>query len=193
MSHIQIIGISGTNGSGKDTIGHLLSEQHNYFFISVTDILRAELTKQGKTTERENMRELSAQWRRQHGLAVLIDRAMDLYRQQPDEYQGVVMASLRNPYEADRIHELGGTVIWVDADAHVRYERLQSNNRGRIDDDKTFEQFMTEEQAEMHPSGDSATLDMAAVRDRADATVINDSSSVIELEQNLTNTLDFLG
>ncbi len=44
---MKIIGVSGTNGSGKDTIGHLLAERHNWLFISMTDMLRDELEKRG--------------------------------------------------------------------------------------------------------------------------------------------------
>ena len=91
------------------------------------------------------------------------------------------MASLRNPGEADRVHELGGQVIWVDADPSVRYAWIQANKatRGRIEEDeKTFEQFVAEEQAEMTPSGDSATLNMAGVKDKSDVKVSNDGTDI---------------
>ncbi|MGH7234103.1 MAG: AAA family ATPase, partial [Candidatus Saccharimonadales bacterium] len=42
----KILGISGTNGSGKDTVAHLLEQDHNFLFISVSDLLRDELKKQ---------------------------------------------------------------------------------------------------------------------------------------------------
>lgn len=189
MANTQIIGLSGTNGSGKDTVGRLLAQKHNYFFISVTDLLRQELARQGKTTERHNMRELSAEWRRTYGLGVLVDRALKTYKELPQKYDGLVMASLRNPFEADRVHELGGTVVWVDADPKVRYARVQGNNRGRTDDDKTFEQFLAEEQAEMHASGDAATLDMSAVKQRADVVIVNDTTNLEDLEQAVEKAL----
>ena len=189
MATTQIIGLSGTNGSGKDTVGRLLAQKHNYFFISVTDLLREELKLRGKTTERHNMRDLSAEWRRTYGLAVLVDRALKTYNELPQKYEGLVMASLRNPFEADRVHELGGTVVWVDADPEVRYQRVRNNNRGRTDDDKTFEQFLAEEQAEMHASGDAATLDMSAVKQRADVVIVNDTPSLETLEQAIEDAL----
>ena len=130
MSHdVRIIGIAGTNGSGKDTVGRLLAERHNYLFISVTDLLRDELHRRGVPTDRLHMRTLSKEWREQYGLSVLVDRAVDTFEQQGKKYAGVVMSSLRNPYEADRVHELGGTVVWVDAEPRVRYERLQAAKR----------------------------------------------------------------
>ncbi|HJP96817.1 MAG TPA: AAA family ATPase [Candidatus Saccharimonadales bacterium] len=190
MSHgVKIIGVAGANGSGKDTVGELLAKHHNYLFVSVTDLLRQELIARSKTTERANMRELSAEWRRQFGLGVLVDRALAQYEQVKDQYAGVIMASLRNPYEADRVHELDGTVVWVDADPKIRFDRVRAGRRGRVDDNKTFEQFVHEEEAEMHASGDAATLDMSAVKARADVTIINNSSDIQTLQAQVEQVL----
>lgn len=190
MSHgVKIIGIAGANGSGKDTVGALLAEHHNYLFVSVTDLLRQELVSCGQTTERAHMRELSAEWRRQYGLGVLVDRAVSQYEAAKDQYAGVIMASLRNPYEVDRVHELNGTVIWVDADPKIRFDRVRAGQRGRVDDNKTFEQFLHEEEAEMHASGDAATLDMSAVKARSDVTIINNSSDIHTLQTQVEQAL----
>lgn len=188
---IRIIGISGPNGAGKDAVGLLLSQRHNYLFISVTDLLRQELHNRNQPTDRLHMRTLSKEWREQYGLSVLIDRAYETFEKVQDQYAGLVMASLRNPYEADRVHELGGAVVWVDADPHVRYQRLQNAKReGREgDDDKTFEQFLAEEQIEMMNSGDAAALNMSAVRERADQTIMNDTTQIAELEAELERVL----
>lgn len=192
MAHsVKIIGLAGTNGAGKDAVGHLLAEHHHYFFISVTDLLREELHRQNKPTDRLHMRTLSAAWRREFGLSVLIDRAMQSFAKVQHDYAGIVMSSLRNPYEADRVHELGGSVIWVDADPKVRYERLQAAKRqGRAgDDDKTFEQFIAEEQIEMAASDDSAALNMLAVKERADEVVINNATEMSVLEAEVGRVL----
>ena len=42
----HIVGVAGTNGSGKDTLGELLQAKSGYKAISLSDILREELTKQ---------------------------------------------------------------------------------------------------------------------------------------------------
>lgn len=188
---VAIIGLSGTNGSGKDTVGRLLAERHGYLFVSVTDLLRDELHRRGLPTDRLHMRTLSKEWREQFGLSVLVDRAHGAFNQVQASYAGIVMSSLRNPYEADRVHELGGTVVWVDADPRVRYERLQAAKRhGREgDDDKTFEQFIAEEQIEMTATADKAALDMGAVRKRADVTVINDTTDMGVLEAEVERVL----
>jgi cytidylate kinase len=183
----KVIGISGTNGSGKDTLGRALSLRHNFLFVSVTDLLREEARRRGLAIERENLRMISAEWRRQYGYGVLVDRAYSQFEELSDKYDGLAIASLRNPHEADKVHELGGIVIWVDANAKTRYERIQRNlaERGRdTEDEKTFEQFMVEEEMEMHtpPGGDDANLNMSAVKTRSDLVLNNDATNLQEFE-----------
>lgn len=190
----KILGIAGTNGAGKDTVGKLLADDHNYLFISVTDLLRDEARKRNQPVEREVLRQISAEWRRESGLGVLVDKAVAEYEKFKDQYNGVVMASLRNPGEVTRVHELGGQVLWLDADPKVRYDRVQANaiNRGRQgEDNKTFEQFVAEEEAEMHQSGDAATLNMAAVKEAADIFITNNKGDINSLKQNLESSLGF--
>ena len=187
MNKLQIIGLGGTNGSGKDTVGQILADKHGYLFISVTDLLRTEAARRNLPIVREVTREISAEWRRELGLGVLIDKAVAEHETVKDQYRGVVMASLRNPGEADRVHDMGGTVIWIDADPQNRYDRIQKNKstRGRIEeDDKSFEAFMADEEEEMHApaGGDAATLNGAGVKALADVFIENNGSDTISLE-----------
>jgi cytidylate kinase len=193
-ARLQIIGLSGTNASGKDTVGTLLAERHNYLFISVTELLREEARHRGLPVERKYLREISAEWRRKYGLGMLVDRAVEAWKKTGDQYSGVVMASLRNPHEADRIHELEGTMIWVDADPKIRYARIIAADRGRSgEDNKTYEQFLAEEAAEMKPpeGADAATLNMAAVRDCSDIRLKNDSSDLEAFKAEIEKDLGF--
>jgi shikimate kinase len=189
-----IIGLAGTNGSGKDTIGELLANQYGYLFISVTDLLREELRCRRLPIERRYLRGLSAEWRRESGLGVLVDKAVAMYEASGDTYRGVVMASLRNPGEADRLHELGGTLIWLDADPQVRYNRVTANAeaRGRAgEDNKTYEEFLAEEAAEMSKpaGGDDAHLDGSAVKAKADLFIENSSNDLAALAKQIKTTL----
>ena len=171
-----IIGLSGTNGSGKDTVGHLLAEKYGFLFADATQMLGDELTRRGLSHERENKSALSAEWRREYGMGVIVDKGVETFK--AGNYKGLIVGSLRHPGEADRVHELGGKVLWVDADPRVRYERITKNDRGRVEDRKTFEEFLTEQEREMHPVGDAATLNIAAVKDRADITLTNDGNDI---------------
>lgn len=173
----RIIGIGGTNGSGKDTVAHMLAERHRFLFVSGSDLLREEARRRNLPVERDVLRTISAEWRRQHGLGVLVDKAMEAFGASAGKYKGLVLVSLRNPGEADRVHELGGQVVWVDADPKVRYQRIFSRQR-TAEDNKTFEQFIQEEQAEMQPSGDEATLNMIGVKAKADIFIENNGNDM---------------
>lgn len=187
MSRVKIIGLSGTNGAGKGVVGHTLALKHNFLYISVTDLLREEAKRRGLTIERENLRRISSEWRRQYGNSVLVDRAFDQYQGLEENYAGVAIDSIRNPHEVDKIHELGGIVVWVDASIRTRYERIQRNlaDRGRASEDsKTFEEFQVEEEIEMRPppGGDDASLNMGAVKARADMVINNEGTDLREFE-----------
>lgn len=173
---MKIIGLSGTNGSGKDTIAHMLRDEHGWLFADATQMLGDELTRRGLSHERKNKADLSAEWRREYGMAVIVDKAVELYHN--GDYRGLIVGSLRHPAEADKIHELGGTMLWIDAEPRIRYDRISQNDRGRVEDKKTYEQFLAEQEREMTPSGDEATLNVSAVRDRADVVILNNGGDI---------------
>jgi len=173
---MKTIGIGGTNGSGKDTVGKMLAERHGWLFVSGSDILRQELKRRNLPIERKNLRNLSTKWRRESGMGILVDKALEIFNSKPG-FKGLAIASLRNPGEANRIHELGGKVIWTDADPKVRYARISARVRGD-EDKKTYEQFLAEEQTEMQHSGDTATLNMVGVKAKADIFIENNGNDI---------------
>lgn len=176
---MRIIGLAGTNGSGKDTVGHMLVERHGFLFAGASEMLAEELNKRAWPLDRKHKAILSSEWRREHGMGVVVDKALAKFNDAPGEHNGLIVGSLRHPGEVDRVHELGGMVVWVDANPHIRYDRIRSANRGReAEDDKTFDQFMAEERAEMSQSGDAATLDMGAVKARADIFLENNGNDI---------------
>ena len=184
---MKLLGIGGSNGSGKDSLGQMLADNHGWLFVSVSDMLREELKKQGLPIERENLRNLSAQWRREHGTGVIIDKAVEVFNSQPG-FKGLAIASLRNPGEADRVHELGGQVVWTDADPKIRYDRIY--NRGRsAEDQKTYEQFLAEEKAELEHSGDEATLSLSGVKAKADIFITNNQNSIEVFQKQIEEAL----
>ncbi len=181
---MKIFGLSGTNGSGKDTLAKLLEEEFGFLNVSATDLLVDELKKRGDNLSRSDKSALSAEWRREFGMGVIVDKAMELLNRNPDKYAGLIVGSLRHPGETQRIHALGGIQIWVDADPDVRYKRITSANRGRdAEDNKTYEEFLADEQREMTPEGDEATLNMSGVKEKADLFLDNNSQNIEEFKK----------
>lgn len=177
---MKIIGIAGTNGAGKDSIGEMLAERHGWLFVSVSDYLRDEAKKRGLPIEREVLRTISAEWRREHSVGVLVDKAAEEFKHSADKYKGLAVVPMRNPGEAQRVKDLGGKIVWVDADPKIRYERIYSRQRS-AEDQKTFEQFLKEEQDEMsHVDGDHHTLSLAGVKAKADIFIENNHSNIDE-------------
>jgi dephospho-CoA kinase len=176
MAKIKIVGISGTNGSGKDSLGQMLAERHGWLFVSVTDILRDELKKRGEPIERENLRKLSSEWHKKYGAGALTDMAAKKFEQIKDQYHGLVFASIRRPGEAIRLHELGGKLVWIDADPKVRFGRIAGRNRG-AEDNKTFDEFIADELIEMQGSS-GHSLNMNRVKELADIFLENSGSDI---------------
>lgn len=192
---MKIIGLSGTNGSGKDTVAQMLVERHNYYFASATYMLKEELEFRGWPTDRTHKSKLSAEWRREYGMAVIVERAWNHFKKHKNKYKGLIIASLRHPSEAELVHELGGKVVWVDADPEIRYQRIQANASGRgraAEDNKTFEEFIADEYREMHPEGDEATLNMAGVKNLSDITLLNNGHSVEAFKDEAEKALKIL-
>src|SRR5436190_13951144 len=124
---MKIFGLSGTNAAGKDSVGEMLAERYGFLFVPATDMLREEAREKGQEPNRENLSAISTSWRRKLGMGAVVDVAMERHKDEISKYKGLVIASLRHPGEADRIHELGGLVVWVDADLEVRYKRIVAN------------------------------------------------------------------
>jgi len=183
MRIMKIIGLSGTNGSGKDTVAAMLAERHSFLNASATEMFLDELKKRGWPNDREHKSKLSAEWRREFGMGVIVDKAIEMFNAtEPGTYKGVVVGSLRHPGEADRVHDLGGTLVWTDADPRLRYDRIQANLTERAgthaEANKTFDEFLAEQEREMKPVGDEATLNIGAVKKRADIFLTNNSNDI---------------
>ena len=184
----EIIGISGTNGAGKDTLAALRREKEGAEHVSLSDILRRELTMLGVPLERENLMNLSRQWRDESGdYGILATRTIQRYlgdKAVASTMSGLSIVSVRHPDEARRIKEADGKIFWVDADPKLRYERIQSGGRNRIDDRKSFEEFVAEERREISPvNSDPASVNLGEVSRIADVKIENnfdDESAYID-------------
>jgi cytidylate kinase len=180
----KIIAIAGTNGSGKDTVGELLHAEKQYDFVSLSDILRGELDKQNLPHSRENLSMMSKRIRDVNGDGGLAQLAIDQYST-TSSAPGLCLTSIRTPGEVDVIHQAGGVVVWIDADVHVRYERIIKTQRGRPEDRVTFEEFLEHQAAEMSPTKQGNGLNMGAVKECADVFLTNEFTSLDDYKDHI--------
>lgn len=176
----RIVGIAGTNGAGKDTLGELLAERSGYKFQSVSDILREELARQDIPHSRENLRALSTRWAKEYGPGILTIKTIEAYAETEIQqgYSGLAIGSIRRIAEARAVQQEGGAVIWVDADRYIRYTRAQQ--RDRTDTDRqSFREWARQEDIEMTPAenSDDTTINLRGVCAIADICVQNNFDS----------------
>ena len=188
---MKIVGVSGTNGSGKDTIGELLRDNFGWLYISASgDLIIPELQKRDLPTDRVHMAALTTEWRREIGMGAVVDKALEKAGDdlKNSKIGGLVIASLRHPGEAERIHGLGGYVVWVDADPKVRYERIYARKQG-TKDMRTYDEFLADQNREMNHSGDKATLNIGDIKAKADIFIENNGNDLTVFEHQVEQAL----
>lgn len=182
---MKLIGVGGTNGSGKDILSEFLADDYGWQFISVSrDLIIPELKRRNLPLERADMAALTAEWNRTIRMGAVVDKAFEKHQTDSRDHKfgGLVISSLRHPAEADRVRQLDGLVVWIDADPEVRYQRIYSRGQGDKDK-KSYEEFLAEERREMSHSGDEATLNLLGVKERADIFITNDTNDLEQFKQ----------
>ena len=164
----MIIGVSGRNCAGKDTVADYLKSK-GYLYLSLSDAIREELSEKGIPPTRENLISAGNSIRDTFGPRELARRIAKKILPS----KNYVIVSIRNPYEADELSKIEGFfLIDVAASKRVRFERMLLRARGG--DPKTFEDFCRVEEAEISsPNSNAQQLD--AVSKMADFEVRNDS------------------
>lgn len=193
---VTIYGVAGTNGSGKDSLMDILVE-HGFLQFNTSNSLRQISHAVFKSTERGGneapMGIVGNAFRTAYPGGMVELGLLDWWLRAsvlPDELRpkGLVIGSIRGTGEVERLKQVGGKLIVVDADQHVRYERLA--NRGRVDDPKSFEIFKEHEDAEMaHGQTDPTKFGMASVINSADITVLNNQNDLDVFRQQVVETL----
>ncbi len=169
----MIIGLSGTNASGKDLLAEFLRDEHGFLFFHTSDYIREEAEKRYGNVLRPTLFKVGNELRQEGGAGVLV--VMGIAEQKNTEkHKNVVISSIRTTGEAEAIHRAGGRVVFVDADRKIRYERMRE--RQRDDDRINFNTFVEQEEAELFESDDPAKFNILGVKERADIVLVNEGS-----------------
>lgn len=165
----MIIGVSGRNGAGKGEVVNYLADR-SFYGLSLSDVIRDELEKQGVEPTRERMLEAGTSMRGAFGPGAL---ALGLLgRLLPD--RNYAIDSIRHPAEVEALRDSGHGfhLVWVEAPVEVRFERMKA--RGRVGDPADLDAMRVLEGREA-TNDDSAAQQLDAVRQQADFIVENDS------------------
>jgi dephospho-CoA kinase len=177
----MIIGVSGLYGSGK---GALLAElgTRGYEILSLSDVVRDELAKDGLDETRERMIAAGNALRRAHGPGALAQTLVS--KLNAEASYGI--DSIRHPAEVEALAATSSDfrLIWVEAAAKMRLERIRG--RGRPGDPTTLSELARLEGLERR-GGDGTTQQLDAVRELADFVLTNEAG----LEQ-LASALDMI-
>lgn len=188
---MSIVGISGRDRSGKDTVAELFMEA-GYFGFSFGDAVRRHSrvrhADKPDPISVTNMTETSNWLRTEYGADVILKEALkefDEARQKGERYKGIVLYSVRAPIEADFIIEHGGQLIWVETSDEVRYSRKINNLRdgeAKI----TIEEMLAQESLQAQPQAGIPTevqMDLSYIKAHATKTIVNEDNDVEAFKQ----------
>ncbi|MGD9347340.1 MAG: AAA family ATPase [Candidatus Aminicenantes bacterium] len=140
----KLIGLTGTNGSGKGEAADFF-KNHGYAYFSLSDIIRSALIEEGRALSRDNMIQKGNELRSEHGADVLARRVMDHVR------GSAVIDSIRNPGEVGYFRRQESFILLaIDAPVDIRYERVKQ--RGRDESASSLQEFISKEEEEMTQS-----------------------------------------
>ncbi len=165
----MIIGLTGTNGSGKTSLADLLKAA-GFYYHSLSDEIRAELEKSGQPLTRENLIACGNRLRREFGRDVLAVRT----RARLSAERNYVIDSIRHPEEVRALRRLPDFhLLAVEAPLELRYQRARARGDARVP--ASLEQFVELEQREL-AGADPEAQNLPACAVLADAAVVNDGS-----------------
>ena len=163
----MIIGLTGTNGSGKTVAAEHL-QRKGFQFYSLSDVIREELVARGLPPNRENLIAEGNRLRSEFGPGVLAERVCSKFRLD----QHYVVDSIRTPNEVRALREWGDFhLLHLDALVEERYRRVRVRGGNRVP--ASFAEFVEQERRELE-SPDRSSQQLCATWAEADETLRND-------------------
>lgn len=167
-SPLMILGITGENCAGKDTVADYLKKK-GFYYLSLSDVIREELTEEGKEITRESLINKGNELRKKFGPSILAVKTIAKI----EKGKNYVVVSIRNPSEAEELKKQPNMVLlYLTATPEIRFQRMKT--REREGDPKTFEAFLKIEEAEAR-SADKSKQQLLEVFEMARKKIVNDS------------------
>jgi dephospho-CoA kinase len=143
----RIFVFTGLLASGKGTAAKYLAEKYQASSFRFSTILRDLLKRLYLPDSRENMQKISQSIR--EGLSQDILSRVIAEDAANAQTNLVVIDGARRMTDIEYLKKLPGfTLVAIEVDQKIRYQRLVTRNENPGDDKKTFEQFVQDEKAE---------------------------------------------
>lgn len=142
-----VLGFVGDLAAGKGTVCRYLQETYDTPSYRFSTMLRDVLKRIYVEPSRENLQRISTLLRENFGQDVMSRVIAEDVKN--DSHGVVAVEGVRRPSDITYLKENPGFhLIYITADPKVRWERLVKRAENPGDSDKTFEQFLSDEQAE---------------------------------------------
>ncbi|MDM7998685.1 MAG: AAA family ATPase [Dehalococcoidia bacterium] len=145
---MRVIGVIGQNGSGKDEVLKYLKEKHGVPFLSTGDMVREIAAREGRSSDRATLQEISDRYFRQYGQACFVKMAAEKIRANGWPVTGI--SGVRSPDDVTALREtLGKSFVLIEvfvSDPRVRFDRMRKRAAAR--DTDSFERFLQQDQDE---------------------------------------------
>jgi dephospho-CoA kinase len=164
----MLIGITGTNGAGKGAVVEYLVAAKGFSQYSARTVILDEIHNRHLPEDKETMREVANDLRKEHGSSYIIERLYELAKGD----SSAVIESVRTIGEAEFLKKLGARIIAVDGDKKLRFERIAQRDDGKAPDFETFSDIEDREMA----SADPWDMNVFGVMQLADARIENNGT-----------------
>lgn len=178
-----ILGFVGDLAAGKSTVAAYLHNSYGANSHRFSTMLRDMLDRIYVAHTREHLQALSTFVRYQYGEDIMSRVIARDVGHDPQDL--VVVEGIRRPSDVRYLKDLTGFyLVYLTAAPDIRWQRLRTRRENPDDAEKTFAQFLTDEQAE----ADSLILDIAK---EAGFTIVN-NGSIPELHAKIEAVLEAL-
>lgn len=142
-----VLGFVGDLAAGKGTICKYLKEQHGVNAYRYSTMLRDVMKRLYIPESRESLQQLSKILRESFGQDLMSKViALDV---ENDPNNITAVEGIRRPSDIIYLEKMPGfNLVYITADPKIRWERLVKRAENPGDVEKTYEQFLADEQAE---------------------------------------------
>lgn len=176
----ELIGLSGTFGSGKDLLAGVLAESYGYTHVSTSDLVRQVAMRDRGSIERPILKEIAEECRQKFGGGYFVEQGLQ-------QSGPLVISGIRSLGEMKALKQAGGVMVFVDAPFEIRYNRMVERSR---DGESliSHEEFKERESRELCSGPLDTDFNITAIGEQADVNLDN-SGTKDEFLQNAINGL----